>query len=75
MTPAKLRKARDLVEKLHMITDPGEYGLGSEPESYNVVAEPAPDADYVEVEAYLEENKLAWEQVGKLVEELMQLLD
>ena len=71
-----------LLRELHMLVNPGEYGLGSEAESLHALDAPEllEDADYTEVEAYLEElkpwleqEKRAWERVGTLVEELLSL--
>jgi len=71
-----------LLKELHSVVHPGEYGLGSEPESMSVLDEPTleEDADYTEVEAYLEElkpwleqEKRAWARVGELVDRLLEL--
>jgi hypothetical protein len=67
------RTLTEIATDIHRITDPGEYGLGTEPESMSALTKPVLDenADYQEVEAYLEQEKAAWEAVGKLVNELM----
>jgi len=62
-----------ILSELHMIVDPGEYGLGSEEESLTH-KDLDGNEDYPEIEAYLESEKKAWIRAGELVEKLMKLL-
>jgi hypothetical protein len=64
---------QDILTELHMVVDPGEYGLGSEEESITHQSLDG-NEDYPEIEEYLETEKKAWERAGKLVERLMELL-
>lgn len=67
------KELHSTLRELHMIVDPGEYGLGDEEES---IAHLQLDGneDYLEIEAYLEQEKKAWIRAGELVEKLIELL-